>query len=132
MAYAKQINKPILLDFTGWACVNCRRIEENVWTQPDIYNLINDNFILISLYVDDRKQLNKKDQLDLKYSNGKIKKIKTIGDKSATFQAINFKNASQPYYVLLDTDLRILNPPIQYTNSKMYKNWLIEGLENLK
>ena len=132
LAYAKQINKPILLDFTGWACVNCRRIEENVWTQPDIYNLINDNFILISLYVDDRKELNKKDQLDLKYSNGKIKKIKTIGDKSATFQAINFKNASQPYYVLLDTDLRILNAPIQYTNSKMYKNWLIEGLENLK
>ena len=132
LAYAKQINKPILLDFTGWACVNCRRIEENVWTQPDIYNLINDNFILISLYVDDRKELNKKDQLDLKYSNGKIKKIKTIGDKSATFQAINFKNASQPYYVLMDTDLRILNPPIQYTNSKMYKNWLIEGLENLK
>ena len=131
LSYAKSQNKPILLDFTGWACVNCRRIEENVWTDPQVYNLINDNFVLISLYVDDRKELDVKDYIKLKYKSGKEKVIKTVGEKGATFQAINFKSASQPYYVLLDTDLRILNKPIQYTSKDKYLNWLIEGLGNL-
>jgi len=131
LSYAKSQNKPILLDFTGWACVNCRRIEENVWTDPQVYNLINDNFVLISLYVDDRKELDVKDYIKLKYKSGKEKVIKTVGEKGATFQAINFKSASQPYYVLLDTDLRILNKPIQYTSKDKYLNWLIEGLDNL-
>ena len=109
LSYAKSQNKPILLDFTGWACVNCRRIEENVWTDPEVYSLINDNFVLISLYVDDRKELDVKDFIRLKYKSGKEKIIKTVGEKGATFQAINFKSASQPYYVLLDNNLRILN-----------------------
>ena len=131
LSYAKSQNKPILLDFTGWACVNCRRIEENVWTDPEVYNLINDNFVLISLYVDDRKELDVKDFITLKYKSGKEKIIKTVGEKGATFQAINFKSASQPYYVLLDNDLRILNKPIQYTSKDKYLNWLKEGLANL-
>jgi len=112
LQHAKEINKPILLDFTGWACVNCRRVEENIWTDPVVFDLINNNFVLISLYVDDRKELEKVNQLDLKYKSGKIKEIRTIGDKSATFQALNFKSASQPYYVLLDPNLKILNSPI--------------------
>ena len=131
LSYAKSQNKPILLDFTGWACVNCRRIEENVWTDPEVYSLINDNFVLISLYVDDRKELDVKDFITLKYKSGKEKIIKTVGEKGATFQAINFKSASQPYYVLLDNDLRILNKPIQYTSKDKYLNWLKEGLSNL-
>ncbi len=131
LSYAKSQNKPILLDFTGWACVNCRRIEENVWTDPEVYSLINDNFVLISLYVDDRKELDVKDFITLKYKSGKEKIIKTVGEKGATFQAINFKSASQPYYVLLDNDLRILNKPIQYTSKDKYLNWLKEGLDNL-
>ena len=131
LSYAKSQNKPILLDFTGWACVNCRRIEENVWTDPQVYSLINDNFVLISLYVDDRKDLDVKDFITLKYKSGKEKIIKTVGEKGATFQAINFKSASQPYYVLLDNDLRILNKPIQYTSKDKYLNWLKEGLSNL-
>ena len=131
LSYAKSQNKPILLDFTGWACVNCRRIEENVWTDPQVYSLINDNFVLISLYVDDRKELDVKDFITLKYKSGKEKIIKTVGEKGATFQAINFKSASQPYYVLLDNDLRILNKPIQYTSKDKYLNWLKEGLGNL-
>jgi thiol:disulfide interchange protein DsbD len=131
LSYAKSQNKPILLDFTGWACVNCRRIEENVWTDPEVYSLINDNFVLISLYVDDRKELDVKDFIRLKYKSGKEKIIKTVGEKGATFQAINFKSASQPYYVLLDNDLRILNKPIQYTSKDKYLNWLKEGLGNL-
>ena len=130
-SYAKSQGKPILLDFTGWACVNCRRIEENVWTDPEVFKLINDEFVLISLYVDDRKELNYEDQIILKYKSGKSKQIKTIGDKASTFQAINFKSASQPYYVLLDNDLRILNKPIQYTSKDNYLNWLKEGLNNL-
>ena len=131
LSYAKSQNKPILLDFTGWACVNCRRIEENVWTDPQVYSLINENFVLISLYVDDRKELDAKDFITLKYKTGKEKIIKTVGEKGATFQAINFKSASQPYYVLLDNDLRILNKPIQYTSKDKYLNWLKEGLDNL-
>ena len=131
LSYAKSQNKPILLDFTGWACVNCRRIEENVWTDPQVYSLINDNFVLISLYVDDRKELDVKDFITLKYKSGKEKIIKTVGEKGATFQAINFKSASQPYYVLLDNDLRILNKPIQYTSKDKYLNWLKEGLSSL-
>ena len=131
LQYAKEKNKPILLDFTGWACVNCRRIEENVWTDPIVFDLINEKFVLISLYVDDRKELPIEDQLDLTYDSGKIKKIRTIGDKSATFQALNFKTASQPYYVLLNTELEILNSPIQYTSKDVYQNWLEEGLNNL-
>jgi thiol:disulfide interchange protein DsbD len=132
LEFAKEKNKPILLDFTGWACVNCRRIEENVWTDPNVYDLINENFVLISLYVDDRKELKLSDQLDLKYKSGKIKEIRTIGDKSATIQALNFKSASQPYYVLLDPSLKILNSPIQYTSKEVYQNWLEEGLRKFK
>ena len=129
--YAISQNKPILLDFTGWACANCRRIEENVWTDPEIFKIIDEDFVLISLYVDDRKVLSEKDQIILKYKSGKLKKIKTVGDKSATFQAINFNNASQPYYVLINNDLRILNSPVQYTSKENYLAWLKEGLSNL-
>ena len=132
LQHAKEINKPILLDFTGWACVNCRRVEENIWTDPVVFDLINNNFVLISLYVDDRKELKKVNQLDLKYKSGKIKEIRTIGDKSATFQALNFKSASQPYYVLLDPNLKILNSPIQYTTKNVYQAWLEEGLKAFK
>lgn len=131
MDYAVSQNKPILLDFTGWACANCRRIEENVWTDPEIFKIIDEDFVLISLYVDDRKVLPEKDQITLKYKSGKLKEIKTVGDKSATFQAINFNNASQPYYVLINNDLRILNSPIQYTSKENYLAWLKEGLNNL-
>ena len=132
LEYAQKNNKPILLDFTGWACINCRRVEENVWTDPNIYDLINNNFVLISLYVDDRKKLDQKDMIEIKYESGKIKYIQTVGEKAATFQALNFKSASQPYYVLLDNDLSILNTPIQYTSKDVYQNWLEEGLKRIK
>jgi thiol:disulfide interchange protein len=128
---AKDANKPILLDFTGWACVNCRKMEENVWSDPAIYNLLKEEYTLISLYVDDNeKELPKAARFDFKKANGKIKKIKTYGDKWSTFQILNFKNASQPYYVLMNTDLEILNSPQQYTDIETYKNWLEKGIEN--
>ena len=100
--HAKLNNKPILIDFTGWACVNCRRMEENVWSDPEIYSLLKNDFVLISLYVDDREKLDVKDQFDFKFLNGRIKKIESLGEKWATFQAINFNSASQPFYVQLN------------------------------
>lgn len=130
---AKESNKPILLDFTGWACVNCRKMEENVWSNPTIYNILKNEYVLISLYVDDNeKQLPVEEQFEFKKTNGNIKKIKTYGDKWSTFQVINFKNASQPYYILMTADLEILNTPQQYTDIETYKNWLQKGLENFK
>jgi thiol:disulfide interchange protein DsbD len=131
LAKAKKVNKPILLDFTGWACVNCRKMEENVWSEPDIYQLLKDDYILISLYVDDNKKLLPTDQqFDFLKQNGNLKKIRSVGDKWSTFQVINFKNASQPYYVLLSPDLEVLNSAQQYTDRDTYYEWLKDGLES--
>ena len=131
LAKAKKVNKPILLDFTGWACVNCRKMEENVWSEPDIYQLLKDDYILISLYVDDNKKLLPTDQqFDFLKQNGNLKKIRSAGDKWSTFQVINFKNASQPYYVLLSPDLEVLNSAQQYTDRDTYYEWLKDGLES--
>ena len=128
-AYAEATNKPILFDFTGWACVNCRKMEENVWSQPEVFSLLNEEFVIISLYVDDRKELPEALRFNFKYPNGRIKTIKTIGEKWATFQNLNFASASQPYYVLMSADATLLNPPIQYTDTATYKDWLLSGLE---
>jgi thiol:disulfide interchange protein len=132
LAHAKATNKPILLDFTGWACVNCRKMEETVWVENDIFTIINEEYVLISLYVDDRKELPNELQFDFIKENGKLKKIETIGDKWATFQAINFKTASQPYYVLMSPDFEILHSAQQYTDRDTYYKWLKEGLEKFK
>ncbi|QSS98283.1 thioredoxin family protein [Psychroflexus sp. ALD_RP9] len=130
---AKNENKPILLDFTGWACVNCRKMEEQVWSVPEVYESIKDDYILISLYVDDRQTLPENKQFNFKRDNGSVKKIRTIGDKWATFQTLNFKNNSQPFYVLLNSDLELLNSPVGYEpNAKAYLNWLQKGLQNFK
>lgn len=128
LAAAKKEHKPILLDFTGWACVNCRKMEENVWSEDDIYKILKEEYILISLYVDDRKELSKEQQFEFIRNNGNIKRIRTVGDKWATFQTVNFQTASQPYYVLLNSDLEILAPPKQYTNRDDYYNWLKKGV----
>jgi len=127
LAYAKKHDKPILLDFTGWACVNCRKMEENVWSDSEVYEAL-ENYVLISLYVDDRKPLPKEAQFAYRKSNGKIKQITTVGSKWATFQAINFKTASQPFYVQLSPDLKLLNRPEKYTDKDTYLDWLLEGL----
>ncbi|EID72295.1 protein-disulfide reductase DsbD family protein [Imtechella halotolerans] len=132
LAYAKLQNKPIMLDFTGWACVNCRKMEEHVWSDSEVFQLINDEYVLISLYIDDRKELPEVSQFDFQYDSGRVKKIKTIGEKWATFQAVNFHTASQPYYVLLSPELEILSAPQQYTDIETYKNWLEEGIKAYK
>ena len=120
--------KPILLDFTGWACVNCRKVEENIWTTPEVYALLRDELVVISLYVDDRTPLEKVDQHTITYADGSTRTLETVGQKWSAFQAINFKSVSQPYYVLLQPDGTILNPPIQYTDKSTYLAWIKEGI----
>ena len=132
LAHAKSVNKPILLDFTGWACVNCRKMEENVWSDLDVYPLLKEDYVLISLYIDDRKELPSEEQFDYKFESGRVKTIKTIGEKWGTFQTINFNSASQPYYVLLSPNLEVLNSAIQSADSDVYRDWLLNGLENYK
>ncbi|MEL6976570.1 MAG: thioredoxin family protein, partial [Bacteroidota bacterium] len=129
MAHAKEENKPILLDFTGWTCVNCRRMEENVWSQPEIYRMLKEQYVLISLYVDDSEVLPTNEQFDFEFENGRIKPIQTIGQKWGTFQTLNFNSTSLPYYVLLSPDLEVLNPPVNMVDKDVYQSWLQSGLE---
>jgi thiol:disulfide interchange protein DsbD len=132
VAYAKSVNKPILLDFTGWACVNCRKMEENVWSETDIHSILKEDYVLISLYIDDRKALSENEQFDFKYDSGRVKTIETVGQKWGTFQTLNFNAASQPYYVLLSPNMEVLNKAVQYTDRDSYKKWLNSGLEKFR
>jgi thiol:disulfide interchange protein len=130
---AKAQHKPILIDFTGWACVNCRKMEENVWTDKEVKVLIEDNYILVSLYVDDRKLLPEDQQFLFTTGTGRKKEIKSIGDKYATMQTENFVNNSQPYYVLISPDEKLLTKPVGYTpDAGEYAAWLQCGLDAFK
>lgn len=127
---AKKEHKPILIDFTGWACVNCRKMEENVWPQQDVKGLIKGDYILVSLYVDDRAQLPDDQQFVFTTGDGSKKEIRTVGDKFATLQSENFGNASQPFYVLLSPDEKLLTYPVGYTpDPRAYARWLQCGLD---
>ena len=133
MAAAKASGKPLMIDFTGWACVNCRKMEEQVWSTPEVFELLSQQYVLVSLYVDDRKALDPDQQFSYAQPNGRIKQLKTVGDKWATFQTINFKNNSQPYYILIDEDLNLLNKPVGYTpDVDEYAQWLTQGLEEFQ
>lgn len=122
---SKQENKPILIDFTGWACVNCRKMEENVWTDPAVMSFIQNNFILVSLYVDDKALLSVDKRFTYTTKAGDKKEITSVGDLWATFQAENFNQSSQPLYVVMSPDQKILSNPVGYTpNAKEYLNWL--------
>ena len=130
---AKAQNKPILLDFTGWACVNCRKMEEQVWSTSEVYDILSEDYVIISLYVDDKKELPEAAQFQYLRANGTVKSIKTIGDKWGTLQTINFQNNSQPYYVLLNHDLELLNVTNAYQpDADAYFEWLKVGLDNFK
>ena len=130
---SKQQNKPILVDFTGWACVNCRKMEENVWPVPEVKEMIEKNFVLVSLYVDDRQKLPVDDQFVYTFADSSKKKIRTIGDKYATFQNVNFTSVSQPLYVIVSPGEKLLNRPVGYTPDEAeYLDWLKCGLEAYK
>lgn len=133
LALAKAENKPILLDFTGWACVNCRKMEEQVWSTSQVFDILMEDYVIISLYVDDKKPLEENNQFQYLRSNGTVKEIETVGDKWQTLQTINFKNNSQPYYVLLNHDFELLNTTKAYEpDADAYYDWLKTGLENFK
>jgi thiol:disulfide interchange protein len=133
LALAKLQHKPLLIDFTGWACVNCRKMEENVWTEDVVKERIKGDYILVSLYVDDRKKLADDQQFLFTTGDGSKKEIRTVGDKFATFQSENFVNASQPLYVIISPDEKLLNKPVGYTpDAKEYAAWLQCGLDAYK
>lgn len=131
IAYAKKVNKPIMLDFTGFACVNCRKMEEHVWSSPKIDDLIRNDYVLISLYVDDKKELPENEQIEVNRINGGTRKLTNYGHKWANFQTQFFQTNSQPYYVLMDSEgKQILNEPVGYTpNEDHYAQFLECGLE---
>ena len=127
---AKEQNKPLLIDFTGYACVNCRRMEENVWTKPGVYNLLKEKFIIVSLYVDDKKELPAAEQFTYTTKDSVQKEIVTVGDKWATFETENFKNNAQPWYAILNTKEELLTHPVGYVpNDKDYQQWLQCGAD---
>lgn len=130
--YAIENNKIILLDFTGWACANCRRMEENVWSKPKIYELLDNNYVIISLYVDDRTKLSDNEKFKYINKSGRIQYINNIGRRWSLFQQINFNNASQPYYVAMLPSGKILSEPIQFTSDKNFQNWLEKSIEESK
>ena len=133
MAYAKKVNKPIMLDFTGWACVNCRKMEEHVWTKDEIKGLINEELILISLYVDDKAELPKEQQGVYETKRGTKKMIKTVGDKWSTLQSEYFGKNTQPQYAIISPEGVLLNNPVPYTpDTKEYKAFLECGINAFK
>ncbi len=130
MAYAKKVGKPVMLDFTGKACVNCRKMEERVWSDPRVLNILTNKLVLISLYVDFQIPLPKEQQYVSKTTG---KKIKTIGNKWSDFQITKYKANAQPYYVLIDNNGDNLNEYMAYNpDVEAYLNWLKEGLKNYK
>jgi len=130
LAIAKKENKPVLIDFTGWACVNCRRMEENVWTDETVTDLMKNRFVVVSLYVDERTLLPAADRIEYVTKNGVKKDIVTVGDKWATFQSENFDKVSQPQYAIISPDERMLTKTKSYTPSaKEFAEWLNCGLE---
>ena len=130
LAYAKQHDMPVLLDFTGFGCVNCRKIEDNVWSDQMVKEQLT-KYVIISLYVDDRKALPENEWFTSN-ATGKEKEIKTVGQKWSAFQAAHFKSNSQPQYVLINTKEQLLNQPVAYDfakNKKDYINFLECGLK---
>jgi thiol:disulfide interchange protein DsbD len=126
MAYAKSVGKPVMIDFTGWSCVNCRKMEDNVWSQPKVLKHLSDDYVIISLYVDDKTELPANEQFVSKYSG---KKIRTTGNKWSDLEAAVLNKNVQPYYVLLDNEGKMLAEPKSYTpNVDEYTKFLEEGL----
>ena len=128
--YAKEVGKPVMLDFTGWACVNCRKMEEQVWSNSNVKEILTNDVVLISLYVDERIDLPVDQQYQTKLA-GKTKKVKTTGDKWMVLQANTFGTNSQPYYVILDNNENQINEAANYQDYgtvAKFQDWLNRGL----
>ncbi len=130
LSYAKLVDKPLFIDFTGKACVNCRQMEINVWSDPDVNSLMRNDFVIVALYVDFKKDLPEEEQYISETSG---KRIKTIGNKWSDFQISRYKINSQPYYVIIDHDEDNLVDPKSFDlDTKSYKEWLEEALLNFQ
>lgn len=130
LARARAEHKPVLIDFTGWACVNCRRMEEKVWTNKDVDSIMRNKFVVVSLYVDEKTKLPATEQTVIKTSSGTEKSIITVGDRWATFQTENFGATSQPQYAIINADETALTKTKFYTpDPGDFKKWLQCGLE---
>lgn len=133
MAYAEENDLPVIIDFSGYACVNCRKMEEHVWPNPGIKEMLHTDFVLISLYVDDRTLLPEEEQVTLPRHNGGERTLRTVGDKWHFFQTEYFRNNSQPFYALLDSQGKLLNKPVGYTPSvDDFRTFLQCGLDIYK
>ena len=127
--YAKKVGKPVMIDFTGKACVNCRKMEQNIWVKPKVLDILKNDVILISLYVDDQRSLPANEVVDSKLKPGK--KLKYIGQKWSELQTIKYKTNTQPMYVLMDHNENNLIDPAAYTpDAEEYYNWLIKGVKS--
>jgi thiol:disulfide interchange protein DsbD len=133
LAYAKSINKPIMLDFTGFACVNCRKMENNVWSEERIKSILKNEVVVISLFVDDKRDLPESEQFVSKSTGAAIE---TIGDKWTDFMITKYKTNTQPLYVLTDLEGNSLNvetPTTSYDpDVALYEKWLRTGIANYK
>lgn len=127
LAYAKAQNKPLLIDFTGDGCVNCRKMEEQVWILPDVRKKM-DEYVVVSLYVDNREPLPQEEQY-VSSITGKAKKIRTVGNKWTDFEIRHFQKASQPYYVLVTPNMEVLTHPVAYTSASTFEQFLDCGLQ---
>ena len=130
---AKKENKPVLIDFTGYGCENCRKMEEFVWSQDDVLPILQNDLIIASVYVDDKEELPENEQIKIDMGEGQMKKIKTIGDKWSLFQQVNFNNNSQPHYVLVTPDQKVINIPVSgYMPKEDFKKFLKCGIDFYK
>ncbi|AZI23582.1 protein-disulfide reductase [Chryseobacterium taklimakanense] len=130
---AQKENKPILIDFTGYGCENCRKMEEFVWSEPDILPILQNDVVLASLYVDDKEELPADQQTKIDMGGGQMKKIKTIGDRWSMFQQVNFNNNSQPHYVLVTPEGQVINTPVSgYMPKEDFKKFLECGVNFYK
>lgn len=129
MAYAKKVNKPVMLDFTGKGCVNCRKMEDYVWVDPRVLKLLKEEYVVISLYVDLKRELPEAQ----KYTTPTGKKIRTVGDKWAWFQEERYQTNAQPQYVILNHAEQILVQPVGYDKDiQLYIDFLEAGLKAFK
>ena len=130
MEYARQQGKPVMVDFTGYGCVNCRKMEGKVWTDAKVRDIINDDYVLISLYVDEKEPLPEPVKI---VENGKERTLRTVGDKWSYLQRVKFGANAQPFYVLLDNEGKPLNKSYAYDEDiAKYLDFLKKGLDNYK
>ena len=125
MAYARQKGMPVMVDFTGFGCVNCRKMEAAVWTDPEVQDIIREKYVLISLFVDDKTKL---PETEIVVENGEERKLRTVGDKWSYLQRVKFGANAQPFYVLLDNEGKPLNSSYSYNEDiPAFIKWLRQG-----